>query len=906
MRVGPYEVTAKLGEGGMGEVYRATDTKLKREVAIKVLPAAFTEDKERLARFEREAQLLAQLHHPNIASIFGLEESAGTKALVMELVEGPTLAERLEAGALSLTESFSAALQIAQALEEAHEKGIVHRDLKPQNIKASSEGKIKVLDFGLAKAMDATPGSASAADLARSPTIMNSPTLTAVHGTQLGMILGTAAYMAPEQARGVAVDRRADIWAFGVVCFEMLTGRRLFEGETVSDTLAAVLRQEIDWSALPPSTPASIRTLLRRCLERNPKNRLHDIADARIVIDEVSSGRAEAPAAGASPAALAAAPRRRRVWAVAAAALAIGAAAGWLLHGSPAPPAPASRWTLALPEGYALSTVDSPQIALSRDGGLQAIVVVGASRVAQILVRRSDSFEPQVLSGTEGASSPFFSPDASWIGFFRDDALMKIPVGGGPAIRLAAIKNQERGATWSLDGWIYFSPGFGEPLSRVGQGGGAVEPVTHLDTKRSERTHRWPEALPGGEAVIFTCDTAASTEYYDDARIEAVRPATGERKVLLEGASQARFAPGGYLVFARGGSLFAVAFDTRKLEVRGAPVEVVRSVATNVGSGAAQFAIAQSGAALWAPGGLSAAYRVVSVDRQGNERPIEVPQAPYNELALSPDGSRLALVGGPGGISDLWVADLSRGSLTRLTSGDFVHMPTWTPDGSRLAYAVVRQGSAEERTRVDWRPADGSRQAETLVAEGPGQYPSSFTPDGSTLIYDAFDDAQGSSSNIWALPLGGERHARALTAGPFAKNSGAVSPDGRWLAYVSGESGGNNVYVRPFPEGDGRWQISTPVGEEPRWGVDGRELFFRANSVLERVSIDTRPGFHAGRQEPLLDRVASGGETQSYSLSPDGSRIFTLRTAAGSGARTTFDLDLGFARRLDAPLSDRR
>jgi len=905
-RLGPYEVTTKLGEGGMGEVYRATDTQLQRDVAIKVLPPAFTEDPERLARFEREAKLLAQLNHPNIAHIYGMEASGEAHALVMELVEGPTLAERLEGGRLPLDESLSLARQIAEALEAAHEKGIVHRDLKPQNVKLSREGRVKVLDFGLAKAMDPTGAASTApADLARSPTLMNSPTLTAA-GTQLGVILGTAAYMSPEQAKGLAVDARADIWAFGVTLYEMLVGGSLFAGETVGDTLAAVIRKDVDLELLPEATPPALRRLVRRCLQRDPRQRLHAIADARIVIDEVLSGRHPEPA-GATALAAPRAPRRVRALAAALLLLAFGVAGGWLLRRGGAPETAAeSRWMLALPEGLRLSTDDTPQLALSRDGRLQVAVVVDESGVTQLLVRSSDEFEPHLLRGAEGATSPFFSPDGAWIAFFRDDVLVKIPVGGGPTIELAKLAVGSRGATWSSDGWIYFSSGWAAPLSRVAAAGGEVEPVTRLDVTRRERTHRWPEALPGGEAVLFTCDTAASTEYYDDARIEAVVPATGERRVLVEGASQARYAPGGHLVFARGGSLYAVEFDPRSLEVRGAPVEVAKGVATNVGSGAAQFALAPNGAALWAPGGVTASYRVVWVDGAGVESPVDVPSAPYNELALSPDGTRLALIGGPGATSDLWIADLVRGGLARLTNGEFVYLPTWTPDGRQVAYAVLPGPGKTNGIRIDWRAADGSRAAETLVpaAEGLQRVPSAFTPDGGALLYR--ERGNDDSADLWMLPLEGDRDARALIEDPFTTDAGTVSPDGRWLAYCSNESGQTNVYVRPFPEGGGRWQISSPAGVEPQWSSDGRKLYYRNDSVLYRVAVDTASGFSAGRPEQVLDRVASGGVVHSYSLAPDGSRVVTLRTPEGSGAQRVLYLDLGFARRLDAAVGERR
>jgi serine/threonine-protein kinase len=913
-RIGPYEVTSKLGEGGMGEVYRATDTKLRREVAIKVLPAAFVEDRERLDRFEREAQLLAQLHHPNIASIFGLEESDGTRALVMELVEGPTLADRLANGPLPLDESLAIARQIAEALEEAHEKGIVHRDLKPQNVKASREGKVKVLDFGLAKAMDpaatASGASGSASQLAASPTL----TLGA---TQMGVILGTAAYMSPEQAKGVAVDKRADIWAFGVVLHEMLSGRRLFEGDSVPETLAGVLKTEIDLAALPADLPAALRRLLRRCLERNPKNRLHDVADARIVIDDVLAGRHEERPAVAAGTAGRPADRPSRWLALAAVALVAGGVGGWFFHRGLHVPAPVatSRWALALPEGYTLSAADVPQLALSRDGRLQA-AVVQTKGSSQILLRESDVFEPRLLPGTEGAIAPFFSPDGAWIGYFRDDALMKMPVAGGPPVRLAAVQGGHRGGTWSEDGFIYYAAFYAQGLTRVAASGGAAEPATHLDLGRGERTHRWPEALPGGEALLFTCDTVTSSEYYDDARIEAVRPATGERRVLVEGASQARYSPSGHLVFARGGSLFAIAFDPRSLEVSGVARPVVQSVSTDVGSGAVQFAIAGNGVALWAPGGLSAAYEIVWVGRDGVESPVPVPPAPYGEVALSPDGRRLALVGGPSGISDLWIADLERGAVNRLTFGDVVRGPVWTPDGSRIAYSVVSP-QAENRVSpanpandgilgtVVWRRADGSRPAEPLIPHDAGAVPSDFTPDGATVIYDGAGGAAG-GDQILAQPVAEPGRTRELTEGPFLKFSGVISPDGRWLAYVAVEGGQNVVYVEPYAEGEGRWRISTSQGVEPRFSPDGRALFYRFNSVLYRAEIDTSRGFSAGRPEPWLERVASGGRLSSYGFSPDGARILTFRAPEGSSAGRLLHLDLGFAQRLATLAEGRR
>jgi serine/threonine-protein kinase len=895
-RLGSYEITAKLGEGGMGEVYRATDTQLERQVAIKVLPAAFTQDDARLDRFAREAKLLAQLHHPHIASIFGLENADGVRALVMELVEGPTLAESLGSGPLPIEEALPIARQIAEALEAAHEKGIVHRDLKPQNIKLTPDGRVKVLDFGLAKAMDPGGVSGTASPMA-SPTMMNSPTMTAAMGTQLGVILGTAAYMAPEQARGQAVDKRADIWAFGVVLYEMLTGARLFAAETVSDTLAGVLKTEIDLDRLPEQTPPAIRRLLRRCLERHPKNRLHDIADARIVIQDVLTGQGDDGAALPLPTSEARSRTTPRLVAAALTALAVGGAGGWLLR-RPAEVAPllGSRWALAIPEAMTLSREDFPQVAISRDGSLQIVVVADETLTPRLLLRRSDEFEPRILPETERAVAPFLSPDGAWVGFFRDNAMLKMPIVGGPATRLADATPGTRGASWSSDGFIYFSPNATTPISRVSENGGHVEPVTELDLARNERTHRWPEVLPGNHAVLFTCDTQASTEYYDDARIEAVRVSDGVRRVLVEGSSQARYAPSGHLVFARGGSLYAVRFDADSLEVNGSPVEVAQGVTTFVGSGAVQFALAQSGASLWAPGAAVAGYQTVWVDREGIESPAPIPPAPYYELALSPDGRKVALVGGQGGVSDLWVADLERGALTRLTFGGVVTNPLWTPDGTRVAYGTFTRNSGEDVWQIVWKRADGSREAETLISDDQVLIPNAFTPDGRTLLYDR-QNVAASEGDIWTLPLDGGQ-PQPLLAGPFVESEGVVSPDGRWLAYVSNEGGPNGVYVRPFPAGEGRWQISVPNGVEPRFSHDGREILYRAAVDLYRVPIDTSTGFSAGRPTLLFGGVAAGTGIHSYSPAPDGSRFFTFRAQQTVGSQRTLFLDLGFADRL--------
>ncbi|MEO8502502.1 MAG: protein kinase [Acidobacteriota bacterium] len=906
-RLGPYEITGKLGEGGMGEVYRATDSKLKREVAIKVLPAAFTDDKERLARFEREAQLLAQLHHPNIASIFGLEEgdrtAGGVRALVMELVDGEDLSARIARGPMSLEEAIPIARQIAEALEAAHEQGIVHRDLKPQNIKVRADGTVKVLDFGLAKAMDAGSGASSQADVARSPTLMNSPTLTAVDGTQLGVILGTAAYMAPEQARGGTVDKRVDIWAFGVVLYEMLVGRTLFASETVTDTLAGVLKTEIDFGKLPAATPSALRTLLRRTLARSPKQRLHDIADARLALEELERGVVEeGPPSVVAPVDAA----RRGGFALAlgvAAALALGLAAGWLLR-RPAPEGfgARARWALAVPDGMSLQIDQMPQLAISEDGRVQVAVVLDGEGTSHLLLRSSDELAPRILADTEGASGPFFSPDGAWIGYFRNASLVKLPVAGGPPVQLTAVglPGQYRGATWSRDGYVYFAPNVNVGLSRISEEGGEVTPVTKVDVAKDERTHRWPQALPDGSAVLFTNDTFASTEFYDDASIDVVKIATGERHRLIQGASQARYISGprgGHLIFARGGSLYSQPFDPGTLQVRGTPQLAVQGVATDVSSGAVQFAMSESGAAIWAPGALNSQFQLYLVDRKGGEAKVSIPPAPYNEAELSPDGKRVALIGGDGGAADLWVADLDRGTQSRLTIGESVINPVWTPDGSRIAFVVRVADGAGRRWRIAWKPADGSREQETLVERTHGLTPGGFTPDGRALVFSMVKE-NPPSADLFVLPLEGTREPKLLLASPFNQREARVSPDGRWMAYTSNEAGGGgNVFVRPFPAGEGRWQISVAGGNEPRWSADQHELFFRSGFGVYGVTIDTRSGITAGKPVMLVDRVSTAGGIHTYAPLPDG-RIFTPRSPTGRGAARTVDLDLAFARRL--------
>jgi len=894
--LGHYSITAKLGEGGMGEVWRATDTKLRREVAIKVLPAAFTEDKERLARFEREAQLLAQLHHPHIASIFGIEEGGGTRALVMELVEGPTLAERLEAGPLPLDESLSFARQIAEALEEAHDKGIVHRDLKPQNVKASREGRIKVLDFGLAKAMDPTEAaSGSASQLAASPTL----TLGA---TVQGVILGTAAYMAPEQAKGWGVDKRADIWAFGVVLYEMLTGARLFAGDSVPDTLAGVLRAEIDLGELPPGTPPAIRRLLRRCLERKPKDRLHSIADARIVIDEVLRGESdEAPAdlPVAAPVA------RRPAWVAPAALLAVAAvaaAASWVLR-KPAPGGvPDLELSLAIPEGYTFALDNYPEITLSADGRRQVIVVFDEEGQSHLMLRDLAIAEPRILPDTDGAVGPALAPNGEAVAFIRDTSLRRVSLAGGPSIQLAELSADYRGACWSRDGFIYFSAATSTAISRVPENGGAVEPVTELDAGRAERTHRWPAAAPDGSFVLFTSDTTETTELYDDARIEAVRPSTRERVVVLEGASRAAFLPPEHLVFGRGGTLFAVRFDPKKLAVLGNPLPLVQQVSTEVASGAVRFAIAESGAAAWVEGKLASQQRALEwIERDGSVTPFEAPEERYSQLRLSPDGRRLLLATVENSSTDLWVQDLESGRRSRLTFGGSPTDAVWSPDGSEVVYA---QSAAESGLDLYRKPADGSGEAVLLLSHPGDDYPSSFSPDGRSLLLESHPPDK-TNTDVFQLDLeSGE--AKPVLADSAEELLAEISPDGRWVAYSSDENGGTpSVLVRRFPGMTGKWQVSIEGGTEPHWAPEGDAIYYRYGGTLYRAGVDTRNGFTVDAPVPLATGFTRGSLNNTFTVARGG-RVLRARNLEPERRAGSVILALDLASRARRALAPRR
>ena len=868
-----YRVVEKLGEGGMGQVWKAVDTSLDRAVAIKVLPDAFAADAERLLRFEQEARLLASLSHPNIAAVYSVHAHEGTRFLAMEMVEGENLARLLARGPLGLDDALRIAVQIADALEAAHDSGVIHRDLKPANIQLTPSGKVKVLDFGLAKAL---AQAAASGDPALSPTMTSA-------GTVAGMILGTAGYMSPEQARGKPVDRRADVWAFGCVLYEMLAGQRAFDGETVSDTLASVLKIDPAWDALPEATPAAVRRVLRRCLTRDANRRLSHISGARAPLQETLDGGVEVePSTDRAPV-VAPRPVWQRIlpWALVALFAVVAAVALWR-----AAPRPADPQLLTLvapfPEPLRLPSDQMGVVALSRDGRRFALVLENEG-IQRLFLRRMDSAELTPLAGTEGAATPFFSPDGEWIAFFADRKLKKVSVSGAMPITLCAVEGDNRGASWGADDRIVFAGHYTEALSQVSGSGGEPKPLTTLDAERGERTHRWPHAVPDADVVLFTVGAMDSPESYDGSRIDAVRPSTGERTTVLEGASMAHYLPTGHLVFGRQGFLFAVRFDLDRLAVRGSPVPVVENVMGMRSSGVVHAGFSENGLLAYITGSpKSRRSRLVWRYRDGRADPLAAPIAGYVGPRLSPDRKRIAVPIEGGTTFDVWTWDIERETLTRLTfEGDNTRV-VWSPDSRRVAFASVRN-NALMSTFV--KAADGSGADELLYSPKPdsdwGQTtPGDWSGDGRNLLIEFSDSNQ---TNILVLGLK-DRDARILLHSPAAEVGPALSPDGRWLAYCSDESGQAEIYVRPFPEGEGRWQLSGAGGIAPRWSPDGREIFYRWQTSLYAVRIDASGGrVHADRPRRLFDNLPAATLDGDFDVL-DGQRFLLVEPAEDEGA----------------------
>jgi len=861
--LGPYEVLSAIGAGGMGEVYRARDVKLGRDVAIKVLPEAFARDADRMARFQREAKILASLDHPNIASIYGLEDSSGTHALVMQLVEGPTLADRIKQGPIPIDEALKIAKQICEALEYAHERGIVHRDLKPANVKVTNDDAVKVLDFGLAKALE---GEAASLDISTSPTLSRLATMQ-------GVLLGTAAYMSPEQAKAKPVDRRTDIWAFGCVLFEMLTGKRAFDGETVTDTLAAVIRAEPDWSLLPAALSVRIRVLLHRCLQKDPKQRLRDIGDARISLDEVLSGQPDPSLAGAAGISTLA---WRRALILSLGALVIaGAITGFAIWNlKPSPPQPVTRTVInLLPDQQLAGLIYGPAVAVSPDGTRLAYVATQGG-TQQIYLRAMDSTEAKPMPGTEGGSEPFFSPDGQWLGFFAKSKLKKISVSGGTGLDLGDAV-APFGGSWGNRGMIAFAPSITSGLEQVSEEGGVPQPLTRLE--KGEVGHYSPEFLPGGKAVLFDLENSNVGE-----QVVVQSIATGERRILVRHASQPHYTASGHLVYLQGANLMAVPFDTQRMEATGAAVPVVEDLLqSTLNSGSAQYSVSATGTLVYVSGG-AAQRRLVWVSRTGVEQPLAAPVHPYVYPRLSPDGRQVAVTISEEGLQ-VWLYNLSRDALTRLTFGGSMNVfSSWTPDSKRISFVSNKEGSRN----IFWQMADGSGSVERLTRGEYVQVPSSWSPDGQLLAL--MEENPTTGYDIWVLRMS-DRKAQPFLRTPFNESAPEFSPDGRWLVYVSDESGRFEVYAQPYPGPGGKWQISTDGGTEPVWNRNGRELFYRSGDKMMAVDIATQPSFVAGKPRMLFQGhyVPTPATVPFYDVSPDGQRFLMIKPSEQAAAAPT-------------------
>jgi serine/threonine protein kinase len=857
-RFGSYEITGSLGAGGMGEVYRATDTKLGREVAIKTLPSALAKDTDRLARFEREAKLLAALNHAHIAAIYGLDEHEGTQYLAMELVEGETLEQKLKPGRLPVEDALRLALQIAEALEAAHEKGVVHRDLKPANIMVTPNGQVKVLDFGLAKAFSGDPNEASP---------LHSPALS-IAMTQQGLILGTAGYMSPEQASGQATDQRADIWAFGVVLYEMLTGLPLFSGESVPHILAAVLQTQPDWQRLPKNLHPRLTLLLERCLEKKVRNRYHAMADVRVDIERILSD----PQGTTGPAAIVEPlrPLWKRALPITAAVLsaaAVGTLVWFLRSGSP-PPAPSTSFVIRTPGDVPLATAGP--VAFSPDGRdlVYAVGLVGQSHVFRQSLGR---FEPQALSGGDGAQGLFFSPGGEAVGFWSAGEFQRLALDGGAASKVTDAPGS-MGASWSNDGALVFSPVWASPLRILRPGASEAQDLTRIDGKAGEVSHLWPQVLPGNHDVLFTIWDGGS---WNDSELAVADLTIGQHKLVLRGGTYGRYSSSGHLVFWRGNALWAVPFDLATLTVAGEPRKVVEGVRLNQGNGEAHVAVSRSGALAYVKGGEDAFAECFVVDRSGRTLMRLDEAASTGQPAFSPDGSRLALTVYRGGAYAVGVFDLGRGLLTRIAVTADNLNPGWTSGGDRVTFVSNRDG---EYSLYSVR-SDGSGMPEPLFTKAQGfiSLRPASSPDGGHLLY-------GKQGDIWEFEPGKKAEPRPLIASAANEAAPEFSPDGRFVVYQSDESGKTEVYVRPFPDVDtARELISRSGGRNPVWTRDGKEIFYVTEAGLMEAPVSFGGGSKPSFGQPTLALKMSG--IKAFDVSPDGQTFAIERLPIDTAAR---------------------
>jgi eukaryotic-like serine/threonine-protein kinase len=876
-----YEITSQLGKGGMGEVYQAKDRKLGRDVAIKVLPEEFAKDADRVARFQREAKLLASLNHPNIAAIYGLETSEQTNFLVLELVEGETLADRIKAGRIPVEESLKLALQIAEALEAAHEKGVIHRDLKPANIKVTPDGKVKVLDFGLAKVFsgDQEVNRSNSSTLTFSPTLSNA-------ATQQGVILGTAAYMSPEQARGKTVDQRADNWAFGCVLFEMLAGRAAFSGKDVTDILAAVIRSEPEWNRLPANLHWRLRETIEGCLKKDAKDRYHDIADVRVDIQKTLADPSSVlvqPVTTVEPG-----KKLRMMLPWVAAAIVLGSiitgVAVWKLKPLPPPELKrVMRFDYELPEGQQLA---SSSLAVSPDGSQ---FVYGTTK--GLYLRSFDRLDARQIVGTDYYSSqPFFSPDGQWIGYFSrsDGKLKKSAISGGVPVVLWDIRGRVSGTSWDSEDTIVYS-NLVSGIMRISAKNGTPTPLVKGSiANMKDGFPSGPQMLPDGKTLLFT-NAFDLNSANNQIVIQSLK--SGERRVLVRGGAGARYLSTGHIVYTLTNNninnLFAVPFDLNKLEVTGGSVSILEGIGT--------AALSDSGTLVYIPqpsvaGATSSGSTLIWVNRQGKEEPLSAAPDRYTTPRISPDGTKVALTVGLSDNKDIWIWDIVRKTMTRLTLDEGSDSdPIWTLDGKRIIYSSSRQ-SVGGQTGLWWKSADGTGEVEQF---GPvtdrAIYPYSMSKDGKTLIVLESNPA-AAQFDISMISMESDDHARKpLLQEKYNEHFPQISPDGRWMAYMSNESGKDEVYVRSFPDVNkgGRWQVSPNGGNSPLWSPNGRELFYLSeDNFAMAVSVETKPTISFGTPKIIFkntnQRVTGGGP--SWDIHPDGKRFLMIKPPASTGA----------------------
>jgi len=873
-----FRIIDKLGAGGMGVVYRAHDGRLNRDVAIKVLLPELLADGHGMARFHREARALAALNHPNIASIYGFEEYESSGALVMELVDGPALADRIAHGIIPLEEALSIALQITEAMECAHEHGIIHRDLKPGNIKLKKDGIVKVLDFGLARFLDPESDPESIDDL---PTKAGGPT------SNPGLVLGTLAYMSPEQARGAKVDRRTDIWAFGAVLYEMLTGRRAFQGATSSDCIAAIIKEDPDWSALPADTPTPVLRLLRHCLAKDPRDRLHAIADARLEIKEILSARPVAEDGKAPPAQ---ASRRSRLlpWILPAltvmlAVLAI-VALRWSQPRRESALKHSERFSILLPQDAPLAPASAMPLAVGRGSlalssdGTRLVYVAFVSGETRLYVRDMDRGDFRALPGTEGAHSPFFSPDGEWVGFFAHDKLKKVAIKGDQPITLCDA-TLGFGGSWAQDGGIYFSTDYSSGIYRVPESGGAIKTVTGEGWRLVPSM--FPQVLPDNRGILF------SVQYFV-LGIYDLRSQKG--RGIYDGGTFPRYSPTGHIVFARRGSVQVAPFDVQRLDVTGTAVQLFDGVRTER-DGAAQFTFSADGTFIYASGGDGAVGSLVALDRNGNKRTLQAPPGDYSAFRISPDGSRVAIPINTLAGTDIWLYDISRGTTTRLTSDTYSSFPVWSADGTAIYYLSWpgRVGNLYRKS------IQGGPAVQLTHWQGFGGAPLTVTPDGKNLLVGRFDPE--TREDLWLLRLAED--GRVVEETPFLASSFSecladISPNGRWAAFTSDESGGWEVYVTSFPHAGEKIRISTKGGEEPTWSLDGRELFYRFGTKWFVADVNIGDHFTASRPRLLFEGPFANLPGYSYGVAPDGNHFLVVEGVDQTKAATELKVVTNF------------